>query len=666
MFHRYEGTGRSLSLKLIQKLRDQNSQVKGASSGRQLKEVTLEEPIRYAPGDEVESWMNNLLCLDAVNHAPPPLVSGCPAVSDCQLYYVNRDTLFSYHKLSEEFLQRIMSLFVASHYKNSPNDLQLMSDAPAHHIFVLLGPVTDTSRMPDILAAIHVAFEGAISREAVLRSIGRGKMAAGDLIPWTLSQQFQDSDFPSLSGARVVRIATHPGMQKMGYGSRALELLAQYFLGNIQSVNEEDDDDGDEEMAEEIAEEAPAAAVAAAKEEEDLPADSEATNDLSDKLHTEKIAPRKNLPPLLVPLDQRPAEQLHWLGVAFGLSPSLFAFWRRSKYTPVYLRMTPNDITGEHSCIMMRTLRDDALGVTSGEGWLDAFADDFRHRFTALLGYEFSKLHVMLPTDMLIPSIAQATRDTGLCTKELTADQIEYIGHTFSQYDRRRLDSYAKNLVDYHVILDLVPRIATLVFTGLVPIPFTAHQYVTLVGLGLQRKRVEVIAKELNIEVNQLLANFNKAMRKIAKWLRDQAESEVAKEIALPPPDAQTDKPIVANALDVDLNADLADGAKKTMAEMTKSIAQMSASETIAEMKEDIGDAEDGTMKERQEKLAKMLGVSHFKIQESSGNALEESAARLHGAVPNIMSFKIGEKKVESKKRREPPKGGKPPKHKRR
>ena len=33
----------------------------------------------------------------------------------------------------------MMALYVSSHYKNSPNDLQLMADAPAHHLFVLLG-----------------------------------------------------------------------------------------------------------------------------------------------------------------------------------------------------------------------------------------------------------------------------------------------------------------------------------------------------------------------------------------------------------------------------------------------------------------------------------------------------------------------------------------------
>jgi hypothetical protein len=65
--------------------------------------------------------------------------SRLPHPSECELYYVNRDTLFSYHKASELFLQRMMALYVASHYKNTPNDLQLMSDAPAHHLFVLLG-----------------------------------------------------------------------------------------------------------------------------------------------------------------------------------------------------------------------------------------------------------------------------------------------------------------------------------------------------------------------------------------------------------------------------------------------------------------------------------------------------------------------------------------------
>lgn len=51
----------------------------------------------------------------------------------------------------------MMALCVASHYKNSPNDLQLLSDAPAHHVFVLLGPLDpSTAALPEVLCVLQV------------------------------------------------------------------------------------------------------------------------------------------------------------------------------------------------------------------------------------------------------------------------------------------------------------------------------------------------------------------------------------------------------------------------------------------------------------------------------------------------------------------------------
>ena len=88
---RYEGTGRSLSLKLIQQLREQSTTLGSASKGsnsasfgRSLQEITLNESIRYAPGDEVERWLNHLLCLDAT--VVQKLTSGCPLPENCDLY----------------------------------------------------------------------------------------------------------------------------------------------------------------------------------------------------------------------------------------------------------------------------------------------------------------------------------------------------------------------------------------------------------------------------------------------------------------------------------------------------------------------------------------------------------------------------------------------------
>jgi N-acetyltransferase 10 len=57
---------------------------------------------------------------------------------------VQRDTLFSGHAAAERMLQALMSLYVASHYRNTPNDLAMLADAPAHHLFALLGPVDET------------------------------------------------------------------------------------------------------------------------------------------------------------------------------------------------------------------------------------------------------------------------------------------------------------------------------------------------------------------------------------------------------------------------------------------------------------------------------------------------------------------------------------------
>ena len=69
------------------------------------------------------------------------------------------------------------------------------------------------------LPSWQVSLEGGISRGSVIKCLSRGKRASGDLIPWTISQQFADSNFASLSGARVVRIAVHPDLQVLGPGA---------------------------------------------------------------------------------------------------------------------------------------------------------------------------------------------------------------------------------------------------------------------------------------------------------------------------------------------------------------------------------------------------------------------------------------------------------------
>ena len=212
----YEGTGRSLTAKLLVDLRAQ----------RNVDELTMATPIRYAAGDAVEAWLDDVLCLTCT---PAPLRGGTPPPGECRLFLVDRDTLFSRHKVSEALLKRVMAVLVASHYRNSPNDVQLLSDAPAHRLLVLLPSATPDDELPDVLCVVQLAMEGRITAAEVQEELRRGQRSSGDLIPWSMSQQFQDDGFARLSGARIVRIATHPDAMGMGYVGRMFCLLTLRF-----------------------------------------------------------------------------------------------------------------------------------------------------------------------------------------------------------------------------------------------------------------------------------------------------------------------------------------------------------------------------------------------------------------------------------------------------
>ncbi|XP_058858969.1 RNA cytidine acetyltransferase [Acipenser ruthenus] len=513
----YEGTGRSLSLKLIQQLRQQSAESQLSltaenkttstarlTSARSLHEVTLHESIRYAPGDAVEKWLNNLLCLDCLNI--PRIISGCPLPQSCELYYVNRDTLFCYHRASEAFLQKLMALYVASHYKNSPNDLQMLSDAPAHHLFCLLPPVPTTQNsLPEVLAVIQVCLEGEISRQSILNSLSRGKKASGDLIPWTVSEQFQDPEFGSLSGGRVIRIAVHPDYQGMGYGSRALQLVQMYFEGQFPCL-----------------------------EENALKTVSEFTrvNSEAVSLLEEVVSPRKDLPPLLLKLSERPAERLDYLGVSYGLTPPLLKFWKRAGFVPVYLRQTQNDLTGENTCIMLKELNSEEASQQSN--WLPAFWKDFRKRFLTLLSYQFSSFPPALALNILQNKNARQDPDPLLSRAQLDAD--------FTAYDLKRLDMYSRNMVDYHLIMDMIPNIAKMFFLKqLGDISLSAAQSALLLGIGLQHKTVDQLEREIELPSSQLMGLFNRLIRKVVQVFTSIQEKAVeeqmvaSKEIVMEP-----------------------------------------------------------------------------------------------------------------------------------
>ncbi|KAJ8331396.1 N-acetyltransferase 10 [Batrachochytrium dendrobatidis] len=651
----YEGTGRSLSLKLIQQLREQsrgfdgnkaeksNSIIVGrdgkekssgvdsaavttngstshafgsaAASSRSLREIKLEEPIRYNIKDPVESWLNKLLCLDCCTPASSKsrIASGCPHPSKCELYYVNRDTLFSYHPVSEAFLQMMMSLYVASHYKNSPNDLQLLSDAPAHHLFVLLPPIDErnVNVLPEPLCVVQVCMEGTIAKGSALASLSRGVRASGDLIPWVVTQQFQDDDFASLSGARIVRIATHPDYTGMGYGARAVEQMEAYYSGKIQSLSE---------------------VQTVVKEEFTRVSDQELSN-ASLKTDAVSIRDPAKMPPLLLKLSERPPrEHLHWLGVSYGITSSLHKFWKRAGFAPVYMRQTSNDLTGEHTCIMLKQVHRSGGQVQIGSNtWLKEFSWDFRRRFLELLAFQF---RTFLP--QMVLSIIDATGvklspgmsstdtddvDHHDTTRKLFSDNrinsAEQVHRRYTPFDLKRLDSYTQNLLDYHVIIDLIPQLSRGYFmqdmsgwkslsdggmgNEVKPPALSAVQASIFIGIGMQKKTVEELEVELGLPVSQILALFGKAVKKFSIYLNGLVEMGVTQDV-----NSKIDNSKVFKS---DMN-----GSNSEARDMLDDEAWDPIKMTLDEDLDEAGNEAMSQFKEKQREMINSLNLSRFEI----------------------------------------------------
>mmetsp|Transcript_24153 Transcript_24153/g.77913 ORF Transcript_24153/g.77913 Transcript_24153/m.77913 type:complete len:715 (-) Transcript_24153:68-2212(-) len=563
----YEGTGRSLQLKLIDEIKQQ---LRSESEGRQLHrqlptsnvriptaqlyEVTLLTPIRYAADDPVERWLHAVLCLGSPGRRAHALRTDPPSPSTCVLHHVNRNSLFSYHHTSERFLQRIMAIYSNAHYRNSPNDLQLMADSPAHRIFVLgrearyprksdvhshaskeaqRNDATDennfdfsdlTATLPDVLAVIQVVLEGALTAEDNKRTRG-----PGDLIPWTLAHHFCDPDLLKLTGVRVLRLATHPDLHSMGYGSYALSCLVSFFCGTT-SVSRKLDLDSHRCVERQNRPESAGAVVT--------------FTEVGGVM--QRSVPLRASPPLLTAVSSlRPPLQLDWIGASFGATTRLQKFWARAHFQVVYVRQSVSQITGEHTTIVLRPLHN--------VFWLDPLVEGARRHFAVLLaspcfrhldlglalsilgadestsrlnsavkmsgrlgrgyGEEHSEVHVVKTSDNADAHPSEDNlRSSGHRFTRLACQECSVL---FTHHDIRRLQVYSKNAYDHHLVADLASNVASLVFTRRLQVKLSWLQAAVLLGVALQRRDLKEIASELKVPRSQVHAFYNKALRKL-------------------------------------------------------------------------------------------------------------------------------------------------------
>lgn len=208
--HGYEGAGRGFSVRFRDRL---------SASDFAVRDVRLDEPIRYARDDPVESWVARALLLDA-RPAVPEAVAGT-TVDDVRYRTLPPDELLA----NETLLGEAFGLLVAAHYRTEPNDLARLLDAPN----LLARALVADDR---VVAVALCAREGGLDPGTRARMY-EGERVRGNMVPDVLTSQLRDESAAEPRGLRTVRIAVHHAVRGRGLGSRLLERVHDEFADEV-------------------------------------------------------------------------------------------------------------------------------------------------------------------------------------------------------------------------------------------------------------------------------------------------------------------------------------------------------------------------------------------------------------------------------------------------
>merc|ERR1712137_317286 len=312
-----------------------------------------------------------------------------------------------------------------------------------------------------------------------------------------------------------VRIATHPSLQRKGYGTEAVRQLTSWLEHRKYDSS-----------------------VKGASNDSSMPTsmkDGGSTGEVS--LLEEELAPKK-VPPLLTSVSEIPPPyELDWIGVLLGLTDILHDFFQKCGFKILYLKQYPSEDSGDHASILIHHLTP-LEGQPRAKLILSHFAADFRIRFLRMLQGPFCQISTQLVMSIADPKAvlkdADEVNDTEVESQApLTASSLLQF---LSRDDMHRLELYSKSITEYDAVLDRVPTLALLFFGKRMPnVELTAMQCRVLIGLGCQRRTVDELAADFKTPKVQVIALLNKGLTRLTEHcmslLEHQAGEELEKEI---------------------------------------------------------------------------------------------------------------------------------------
>ncbi|MFT5693147.1 MAG: tRNA(Met) cytidine acetyltransferase, partial [Oceanicoccus sp.] len=203
--HGYEGTGRGFDIRFKRVLDTMTPQ---------WKNIQLKQAIRWEDDDPVERWLFDALLLDAEMADENSLLE--VTAEHCFTEVLDRDELLDDHAC----LSQLFGLLVLAHYQTTAADLRSVLDGPNIKVWV-------TRFKGQVIATAVVAEEGKFS-EDLSHAIWKGeRRPRGHLIPQTLCYHSGYQGAAELSYHRIIRIAVHPTLQRLGLGGQLIKSITR-------------------------------------------------------------------------------------------------------------------------------------------------------------------------------------------------------------------------------------------------------------------------------------------------------------------------------------------------------------------------------------------------------------------------------------------------------
>ena len=208
----YEGAGKGFGIRFCHYLKQLNTS---------LKELSLQQAIRWGGNDPLENWINDCFFLGEV---------------DQTVSSNNSSICFEYQHIAgkewlenTELLANTFQLLVSAHYQTSPDNLRWILDDPSVSTFLSLQEKTLNS-----LAVITQ--EGKLA-SALCSDVMQGtRRPRGHLVPQSLLAHEGIEDAGQYNYWRISRIATTPSKQNKGLASQLLNHIEQIATGKCDFI----------------------------------------------------------------------------------------------------------------------------------------------------------------------------------------------------------------------------------------------------------------------------------------------------------------------------------------------------------------------------------------------------------------------------------------------